>query len=510
MERPTRRQGRGARLARPTPGTERYRRLVNPFPPLEVLSTDQVNEIHRTALSLLADDGIRILLPEARDLFGEAGCAVDEDEQMVRLDPDLVGEALSSAPDRFDVVARSPERNLTLGDQEVSFLPVAGPPHVTDLERGRRAGTLADFEDLTRLAQHFDVIHALCPSVEPQDSPLNLRHLHMTRSQILLSEKVPFIYARGRVSVADCLEIVRLAHGIEAEELAMAPRCYTVVNTNSPRQIDVPMAQGLIDFARAGQPSLVTPFTLAGAMAPVTLAGALALQHAEALAGITLTQVARQGAPVVYGAFTSNVDMKSGAPAFGTPEAVKAALASGQLARHIGLPWRSSAVSTSNGPDAQAGYETMINFLGALFGGANVIVHAAGWVESGLSASLEKFILDVEMLQIFAEMFQSVSTTKEDFGIDAIREVGPGGHFFGVGHTLTRYQTAFYQPLLFSRENFEQWAEAGMPTAASRATAVWKQILADFEPPPLDDGVREAIEDFVARRTEEGGFVPED
>jgi trimethylamine---corrinoid protein Co-methyltransferase len=504
------RRARGARRGDQRAPTEAYRRLVNPFAWPEVLAEEQIVAIHDAALRILADDGIRVLLPEAQGYFAAAGCIVDEPTAMVRVDPDAVAAALASAPESFEIVPRSEERAFTVGGRSVVLMPVGGPPHATDLERGRRTGTWEDFTDLLRLVQHFDVLHATSPLVEPQDVPLNVRHLHVTRALLTLSDKSPFIYARGGAQVDDCLEMVRIAHGVDETEFAAVPRCYTVINTNSPRQLDVPMARGAIRFAETGQMVVVTPFTLAGAMAPVTLPGALALQHAEALAGITLTQLVAPGAPVVYGGFTSNVDMRTGSPAFGTPEAVKAALASGQLARHIGLPWRSSGVNTANGPDAQAGYETMMNTVGALFGGANIVMHAAGWVESGLSASYEKLILDVEMLQMFAEIFRPVEVSEQELAVDAIRGVEPGGHFFGTTHTLERYERAFYDPMVFSRLSFEQWAEEGMPSAADRATKEWRRILAGFEPPPVDDAVREELDAFVERRTAEGGALPDD
>ncbi len=499
------RRGRGGRhrAAGGSP-TADYRRLANPFEPPRVLDDAQVETIHQAALRVLADSGMRVLLPAAREAYAAAGCVVDEDERIVRFDPDLVAEALATAPAEFDLVPRSPQRCVTMGGRHVALVPVGGPPHITDLDRGRRNGTLADFDDLVKLAQHFDVLHLFGPGVEPQDVPMEARHLEMTRSMLTLGDKAPFVYARGRGQVTDCFDMLRIVHG-DLDE----PRCYTVINTNSPRQLDVPMCLGLMQFAEAMQPSVVTPFTLAGAMAPVTLAGALTLQHAEALGAITLSQIVRPGAPVVYGAFTSNVDMRSGAPAFGTPEAVKAAWASGQLARHIGLPWRSSGVCTSNTPDAQAGYETMMNMLGAALGGANMIIHAAGWLESGLAASPEKFVLDAEMCQMFAELFRPVATSDDDVAVDAIDAVQPGGHFFGADHTLARYASAFYEPVVFTRQNYEQWAEAGSPDAARRANAVWKGIVAAFEPPPLDDAVRAELDDYVARRTAEGGALPE-
>ncbi|HLU31572.1 MAG TPA: trimethylamine methyltransferase family protein [Acidimicrobiia bacterium] len=505
---PARRRSRRERRPSSPGATTRYRNLTNPFQPAEVLSADQVESIHAAALTLLADIGIRVLLPEARSILADAGAIVDETEEMVRFDPGLVEESLRSAPSSFRIVSRWGERDVTLGDTSVVFVPVSGPPFATDLDRGRRAGTLDDFEDFLKLFQSYDIIHSLGPAVEPQDIPLEARHLRMTLSQIQLSDKVPFVYSRGRAQVADCLEMVRIAAGVDEETFVTQPRAWSVINTNSPRQIDLPMGEGLIDFARAGQVLVITPFTLAGAMAPVSLAGALTLQHAEALAGITLAQVVRSGSPVVYGAFTSNVDMRSGAPAFGTPEAYKAAIASGQLARHIGVPWRSSGVNTSNVPDAQSAYETMMNTFGALQGGAHMIIHAAGWLESGLSASFEKLVLDVDVLQMVAESWQPIDTSDTEIALDAIAGVDPGGHFFGTAHTLERYRSAFYEPLLFDRSNHEQWKEAGSPQAMERANQLWKQVLAAYEPPPLDAAIAAELADFVDRRIAEGGALP--
>jgi trimethylamine--corrinoid protein Co-methyltransferase len=322
---------------------------------------------------------------------------------------------------------------------------------------------------------------------------------------LVLTDKVPFAYARGREAVADCFELVRSANGVDHDTFLSRPFVWTNINTNSPRQLDVAMCLGIIDFAEAGQVSIMTPFTLSGAMAPVSLAGALVLQHAEALAAITLAQVVRRGAPVIYGAFTSNVDMRSGSPAFGTPETARAAIASGQLARHIGVPWRSQAASTSNVEDAQGGYETMVSMMGALMGGANVVVHAAGWQEGGLTASLEKFVLDVEMLQIVAEMFTPLDTSESELALGSIAQVAPGGHFFGTEHTLQRFDTAFYEPTVFTRENFGQWTDHGAVTSAQRATSTWRQWDADYLQPPIDADRLAALDEFVARRIAEGG-----
>jgi trimethylamine--corrinoid protein Co-methyltransferase len=505
------RRGRGAAAAAPAAPRRsvRYRHLESPFPPLEILSADQVGQLHASALKILGEQGIRVLLPEARELFREAGATVDEESMMVLLEPELVEQALASAPSVFELHGRAPERTVTLGGRHLATVPVSSPPAVSDLDGGKRSGNLADFRDLVSLTQHFDVMHVTGPCVEPQDVPVQFRHLQSCLAYLTLTDKAPYLYARGRGQVKDGFEMFRIGYGLDEATFASTPCCYTVINSNSPRQLDIPMCMGLIDFAVAGQLSIVTPFTLAGAMAPVTLAGALTLQHAEALAGITLTQVARAGAPVVYGAFTSNVDMKSGAPAFGTPEYFKAALASGQLARHVGLPYRSSAPNASNAPDAQAMYETMTSLFGAVLGGCNVLLHAAGWLEGGLTASKEKFILDVEVLQTLAEIFQPLIVDDDEIGLDAIAETSPGGHFFGGEHTLARYRTAFYEPLVSDWANFGQWTEEGARDATVRANEIWKQALADYEPPALDEAIAAELADFVERRTAEGGAPPE-
>ncbi len=503
-----RRDRRARRRAKPS--TDHYRTLENPFEPLRVLSDDQVDHLHTTAVRYLADEGLKVLLPEARAVYAAGGAVVDEQSMMVRLDPESVAAAVSSAPRSFVVHAPGPQFDVAVGGASVAMVPVGGPPFVSDLRHGRRAGTLADQENFLRLTQCFDVLAAAAPCVEPTDVPLDVRHLRSGLATLTLCDKVPFLYARGRGRVRDGIDLIKLRWGIESdEEFAAAPRCWTNINVNSPRQLDGPMSMAIIDFARLGQPCVMTPFTLAGAMAPVTLSGALVLQHLEALAAVTLSQLTKPGAPVLYGAFTSNVDMRSGSPAFGTPEAFKAALASGQLARHIGIPWRSSGSSASNAVDAQAGYETMMNTFGALLGGANWIQHAAGWQEGGLTASFEKFIVDVEMCQMIAETFTPVASGEADLGLDAITGVGPGGHFFGSPHTIERFETAFYQPLVFARSNFEQWTENGSQRTDTRAATVWERYLADYEAPLIDDGTVSAMEDFVERRIREGGAAPD-
>jgi trimethylamine---corrinoid protein Co-methyltransferase len=477
---------------------------------MRVFSDDQVAHIHDTALRVLEELGMRILLPRAREILKAAGAEVDDAEEMVRFDRALVEQVLRTAPGEIPIRAGARARDFTLGGDRVVFGSVAGAPHASDTDRGKRPGTLSDFRDLIRLSQSFDTIHFLGPVVEPQDIDNATRHLETARIQLTESDKMPFVFARGTPQVRDCFEMIKRARGLPDDDaMRQAVYCQTVINTNSPLTLDIPMANGIIDFAEMGQLLVITPFCLSGAMAPVTIAGALAQQHAEALAAITLGQVIRPGTPMLYGSFSSNVDMKSGSPAFGTPEHVKTSFGAGQLARHVGLAWRSAAGTASNIADAQATYETSASLWGAIMGGADMVIHGAGWLEGGLTASYEKFIIDIEMLQGFAEMFHPVPASEDDIGFEAMKEVGPGGHYFAAAHTMSRYETAFYEPLVSDWRNFGQWTEGGARTATERANDIWKKTLAEFQPPVLDEARREAVEDYYQRRVGEGGALPE-
>jgi len=482
-----------------------WRQLRNPYRLMEILSADEVEAIHETSLSILEEQGIRILLEDARDRLARAGAQVDPETLRVRFDRGLVEESVAKAPSLVKMHARNPRHDVLVGENYVAFTTVGGPPNASDMDGGRRPGSLPDFTNFMRLAQSCNAIHMLNQAVEPVDVEVRFRHLETAYVMLTETDKVPFVFSRGREPVADVMEMVRIARGIPREQMERETSIYTVINSNSPLQLDVPMSRGIIDMALAGQLMILTPFTLAGAMAPVTIAGALALQNAEALAGITLSQVTRPGAPVAYGGFTSNVDMRSGAPAFGTPEYTQAALASGQLARRYRLPFRTSNVTASNTPDAQAAYESEMALWGALMGGGNILLHGAGWLEGGLTASFEKFILDAEMLQMMAAFFDRFPVDEGALGLEAVREVGPGGHFFGAQHTIARYETAFYQPMLSDWRNFETWQEAGSETATQRANHIYKRMLADFEPPPIEAAVKEELQAFVARRKKEGG-----
>lgn len=472
--------------------------------PSRILSDDHIEAIHRQSLKVLQEIGMDVLHPEARGILEKAGARVTGER--VRIGAEIIEEALKTPPSEFTFHARNPAHSIRIGGKWIAFAPVGGPPNCSDLDRGRRPGTLEDVGNFVKLAQFFNTVHtAGGASVDALDVHASIRHLAITRNKMVYSDKVPFVSSTGRARLFDGLEIIRIARGVSHEQLTREPSAYTVINTNSPLKLDTPMAMGIIETARLNQVCVVTPFTLAGAMAPVTLAGALVEQNAEALAGLALSQLANPGAPFVYGGFTSNVDMKSGAPAFGTPEYMKACIIGGQLARRYKLPYRTSSTNAANSVDAQAAYETVFSLWGAIMGGGNLIQHAAGWMEGGLVASYEKFALDVDLLQMVQEFLKPLLVDNDTMGFDAMLEVGPGGHFFGAQHTLARYSTAFYQPLISDWRNFPNWFASGAPTAEKKANALWKQALAEYQPPYLDPARLEEIDAFVARRTEEGG-----
>ncbi len=483
-----------------------WRAVTNPYTPMEVLSADQLEAIHLTSLRILEELGIELMSPRAREVLRQAGADVDDASGTVRLDRGLVIARLATAPSTFTLTPRNAARSITLGGNHVNFGLVAGPPNVHDRERGRRAGNFRDYCDFTRLGQYFNVIHLLGNQVcAPVELAANSRHLDTYRANLLYSDRVFHCSAIGAGRALDGIRMTALARGLSLEEFAGSPGLVTIISVNSPRRFDEAMAEGLMTMAEHGQAVVVTPFTLMGAMAPVSLAAALAQQNAEALFGVVLAQCVRPGAPVMYGAFTSNVDMRSGAPAFGTPENAKANVASGQLARRYRLPYRTSNASASNAADAQGAYETEMSLWGAILGHGNLIYHAAGWQEGGLTASYEKLVLDVEMLQLMIEFLTPAVVDEAELGFEAIRGVAPGGHFFGEPHTMERYEHAFYQPLVSNWQNYENWQLAGGKDATQRATEIWKRALAEYEQPPLDPAVREELDAYVVQRRLEIG-----
>ena len=482
-----------------------WRTVRNPYRPVEILSADEVETLHRASLRILSEIGVEVLGDRAIDLLAGAGATVDRETRRVRLDPGpRRGAGRHGAVDvpaprpepREEPDVRRPARRV-LGRRR------AGLRHRHRPRPAARA-TIADFIDYVRVIGALDIVHQEGGGpLEPTDLPVATRHLDMYRALATNLDKTWQCLGFGAAVVHDALEIASLARGIDHDAVEAEPSLMTIINTNSPLRLDGPMSEGLIEMAKHGQPVVATPFTLAGAMSPATLAGAIAQQNAEALFMVALAQVARPGAPMVYGGFTSNVDMRTGSPAFGTPEFVKAAFATGQMARRYGLPWRSSNATASNVVDAQAAYESEMAIWGAIMGGVSLLYQGAGWLEGGLTASFEKLILDAEMLQMMAEVLVPFRVDEAEIGLDAMAEVGPGGHHFATAHTLERYETAFYRPILSDWRNFETWSDDGARTATERANGVWKQLLAEYEPPPLDPGAAEAIDDYVERRRRE-------
>ena len=502
----TRAEGRRRHAGRALGGVPQrpFGQVERQMPPVRVISDDQVAAIHAAALRVLAEQGLRVLHGPARDLFAGAGAEVRG--ETVRLDAGLLTERLGTVPAHFTLEARNPARNLKVGGGYCVYGAVGGPAYVMCNDKGRRDGSFAEMCDYMRLIQALNVIHQEGGGpFEPLDLPANTRHLDIYHAQIRLVDKSWQTQTLGHVRTMDGIEMAALMLGTTPEGLTGRPVLLGIINTNSPLQLDVPMAEGLIAMATHGQVNVITPFTLAGAMAPVTLAGALVLQHAEAMAGIVLTQIVRPGVPVMYGGFTSNVDMKSGAPAFGTPEAMRTALIGGQLARRYRLPYRSSNVNAANTLDAQAAYETVFSLWGAVMGGVNMLKHGLGWMEGGLHTSFEKFVMDADILQMVSEFLTPVEVNRDSLAMDAIREVGPGGHFFGCAHTQERYRTAFYPPMVSDWRNYESWEEAGSPDAYDRTNALYQQVLHSYRPPPIEPAVAEELQAFVTRRTEEGG-----
>ncbi len=502
--------GRAANTAkRQTAGISQmpWRLPLNTDRPTEPLDEAGVEAIHDGAMRILEEIGIEFLNEEAIALFKQAGCKVDGTN--VKMGRDWVMEMVALAPDQFDITPRNPDKKITLGGGHILFGNVSSPPNYFDLEIGKKvSGNRRQCADLLKLTQHFNCIHfAGGYPVEPVDVHASVRHLDVVFDKMTLTDKVGHAYSLGKERVEDVMEMIRIAGGMSDDEFDAKPHMYTNINSTSPLKHDVPMIDGCLRCVRRGQAVVVTPFTLAGAMAPVTMAGAVTLSIAEALSAIALFQYVRAGAPCVIGTFTSNVDMKTGAPAFGTPEYMRATQMTGQMARFYGLPMRSSGVCAANVPDGQAMWETSNSLWASVQSGTNMVYHAAGWLEGGLVASPEKFVMDCEVLQMIQRYMEPVitDTAPEDIAIEAIREVGPNGHFFGIEHTQSRYEDAFYAPFVSDWNNFEAWEAAGGVWTAERAHRTFKEIIANFEAPPMDAAIRSELEDFVARRKAEGG-----
>jgi trimethylamine--corrinoid protein Co-methyltransferase len=478
-----------------------FRPLRNPLPPLEVISTDQVEQLHGASMHLLENTGLDFMDTEALELWQQAGAKVDWATQHVWIDRDLLLQTIATAPATFTWRARNPQHNVVIGGNAIAFGPNGGMVYTTGQPQGRRVGNNEDFESFLKLSQMCPVLHFACwGQVEPQDIPASIRHLRRTYAGFTLTDKAMMEAAHGREITGDVLNMAALVFG----DLSGDPVIGDVINVNSPLRYDNRMLGGLITMARAGQATFITPFILAGAMSPITIASALAQQNAEALAGIALTQLVKPGAPVIYGGFTTNVDMKSGSPAFGTPESAWAHLIGAQLARRYNLPYRASgSLTTAKVPDAQAAYETLWSLWPTILAHSNLIMHAVGWLEGGLTASFEKFIIDAENLAMFYHFLDGFTVDTDTLAPEMIAQVGPGRLHAGTAQTQARYRSEFFQATLSDRQPFDTWRAAGSLDAIQRATLVYQEFLAQYQPPPLDPAIDEALRDYMARRERE-------
>lgn len=471
---------------------------INEMPIYELLHEEGVQKIHQASLQVLEEAGMAFYDQEARRLMKSKGAKVEGD--IVYFDADLVKEYVSQAPSEFTQISRNPKRSLKIGGSAITFAPVYGPPFVFDLERGRRSGTLQDFQNFVKLAYMSPYIHHSGGTiVEPTDLPVESRHLDMLMAHILYSDK-PFMGSvTSTENARDSVELVRLLFGSDA--IQENPALLSLVNVNSPRQFDETMIGALRVYAENRQAVVITPFIMSGTMAPVTVAGALTQQNAEALAGIVYAQMVNPGTPVVYGSYLTTVDMKSGAPVFGSPESQIALFASAQMARFYNLPFRSGGMyTTSKLTDVQAAYEAMMTMIPTVLARVNFVLHAAGWLDSGMVAGYEKFVLDCDILGMMHKFYQGLDLSPEGLAMDAIREVKPGGHFLETEHTMRNFKSAFYRSDLMDYHSYDQWVGLGRKDSLQLAHEKYKQMLNSYEAPALDEAKKEKLEQFVARR----------
>jgi trimethylamine--corrinoid protein Co-methyltransferase len=477
--------------------------FVNKMARYELLSPDAIEVLDRGWRRIVSEIGVQFVKPEAVELFRQAGQSVDD--QTVRLDPDFVLEQVAKAPREFDVQARNPENSVHIGGDDMVFGGVYGPPFVRE-GSVRREATMADFRNFSMLAQSFPELDSAGGVIcEPNDAPLDSRHLDMILALQTLTDK---IYMGNVVSGPNALDTIKMTEILFGgrEAIERTPATISLINCNSPLRWDDRMLDAQFEYNRANQAVVLTPFLLMGAMSPVTIPAALAQQLAEALSGIALAQLIRPGCPVIFGSFLSNIDMQSGSPCFGTPESAIGLLCTGQLARHFDLPFRTGGgLTSSQTPDAQAGYEALMTLLPTFLAGTNWVMHAAGWLEGGLVSCYEKFIIDVELLRMLRVEFTPIEIDEAALAFDAHLEVGHGGHFLGAAHTMQRFRECFYRPMLSSSMNFERWSRQGALDASARAAEIWRRTLEEYEQPPLDDAIREELEDYVARRRVELG-----
>jgi len=477
--------------------------FVNRMPRYEILSEEAMATLDRGWRRIVSEIGVEFILPEAVEVFAAAGQKTQD--ATVWLDPDFVMEQVAKAPREFELQARNRTRNLQVGGDTMAFGAVYGPPFVRDGDV-RREATMADFENFCRLSQSFPQLDSAGGTIcEPNDVPLDSRHLDMVLALQTLTDKPYMGSVTSGPNAADTIAMTEILHGGRAA-IEETPAVISLINVNSPLRYDDRMLAAMFEYVRAGQPVVITPFLLMGAMSPVSVPASLVQQMAEGLAGIALAQLLRPGCPVVFGSFLSNTDMQSGSPSFGTPESAIGLFCTGQIARSFGLPFRSGGgLTASQTVDAQAAYEAMMTMVPTFLAGTNWVMHSAGWLESGLVSCYEKFVVDIEILRMLQEEFTPLEVDEASLAFDAHTEVGAGGHFLGAAHTLERFRDCFYRPLLSSTENFERWNRLGARDATERAGELWRKTLEEYEQPPLDDGIRAELDAYVTRRRAELG-----
>jgi trimethylamine--corrinoid protein Co-methyltransferase len=485
---------------------DRIEPIFNNIDPYDILSEEGVQKIHTAAIRLLKDTGILIVdYPAAAETFRQNGAKVEDHPNglLVKIDEDTLMHFVRQAPPTFTQLARNPAKNVPIGGRHTIFAPVYGPPFVLDMDRGRREATLEDFVNFSKLAYMSEHMHHNGGTlVEPNDIEVKERHLDMLMAHILYSDKAFMGSVTHKENARDTVALCEILFGADA--MRQHPATISLINASSPMRYDDRMFGALEVYAKARQAVLVTPFMMAGAMTPVSMAASVAQQNAEGLFGICYVQMLNPGTPVIYGSFFANIDLRSGAPCFGTPEDTLALYAGAQMARFYKLPYRSGGNFTgSRIPDAQSGYESAVSILSTLHGGVNFVLHAAGWLEGGLISGYEKYITDLETLAMMARLAKGISLDEEDFAWDAYDEVGPGGHFLGTAHTMRHFETAFYQHSVFNMDNYEKWEAEGSVDTYKRANSIWKQMLANYQPPAIDEGKREALQEYVDKRRAE-------
>ncbi len=494
------RAGRRAARAAAAPVHAPY--ITRRIRPYELVSDEGLELLEHNADTILEEVGVVFRdHPRSLELLRDAGA--DVDGERVRFPRGMCRRIVQdNAPRQYTQHARNPERSVQIGGDATVFAPNYGSPFVTDLDDGRRYATLADFQNIVKLAYLAPAVHHSGGTVcEPVDVPVNKRHLDMVYSHIRYSDK-PFM---GSVTegerAQDSVELARIAFGGDLQDRTVMT---SLINASSPLVWDATMLDAAEVYATHNQASIITPFILAGAMAPVTAAGVAAQSLAEALAGMTFVQLVRPGAPVLLGSFASSMSMQTGAPTFGTPEPALVLYTMAALARRLGVPFRSGgSMTASKAPDAQAAYESTSTLIPTMMAGVNFVLHAAGWLEGGLSFSFEKFVMDADQLGMMEVLAGGVDLSENGQALDAIREVGSGGHHLGSAHTLANFESAFYLSEVADNTSFEQWDEEGALSAAERANALWKEKLAGYEAPPLDDAIDEELQEYIGRRKAE-------